>query len=115
MGLGTLSAVTVQSGALMRAGIIGDGLNDARHLILDENQRIALPTIMPGEIPAEPGIVPLPLAQEGSEVVKDTVIVRGGGGGGMGLGSSEPECPAADAIPDLGTLECETQDGTFGL
>lgn len=109
MGIGTLSAVTVQSGALVRAGVIGEGLDEAQELA----QRPAIPSITPETGPlgtALPGNeTPVGSASGGEGVI---IITSGGtGGGGLPGGDvgADPDCPAAFAEPEAGVLECTEQ------
>jgi hypothetical protein len=115
MGVGTLSAVTVQSGALVRAGVISQGLDEAQQLAnAGANVPIILPEIGTGGTNLPGGET----ATGGSD--QDPVIVtvgnddgnNGSGGGlpgGTGGDSGGDDCPAALIDPDLGPLECNEQ------
>jgi hypothetical protein len=108
MGIGTLSAVTVQSGALVRAGVIGQGLDDAQDLA----QAPAMPSIMPDSGPIGTALPGNETPVGGDSGTGDVIIVTSGGTGGGGLpggGDADPDCPAAFAEPDAGTLECDEQ------
>jgi hypothetical protein len=118
MGVGTLSAVTVQSGALVRAGIIGEGLDEAQQLARDTNVPLVLPEIGPQDSLQDgttlPGSQTEPTGS--SEVAEIGQVGHSGGGysgGGfpvVGGGSSgEPDdCPALIEEPD-DLLNCDEQ------
>lgn len=113
MGVGTLSAVTVQSGALVRAGIIGDNLEEATTLARGTNLPINFPEIGPSGPMNLPGDSTQSAdATGGSGPVTETVVVHNGGGGvqtGGGSGTNNPDCLVAEPDPELGPLDCDEQ------
>ena len=118
MGIGTLSAVTVQSGALVRAGIIGAGLDEAATLALGSDLPIDLPVITSADVTNLPGGDAESAGSSGnSGGGSETIIVIGGGGGGISSGgdSGGDECPAALSNPELDDLDCDEQAAEFAL
>lgn len=118
MGIGTLSAVTVQSGVLARAGIIGDRLEEAGAL----PDAAIIPTIFP-QITSD-GATDLPAgstdsagSNAGSGPEDEIVTIGGGGGGGApsGGGDDDSECLPGATDPELGELLCDEQAAEFAL
>ncbi len=112
MGLGTLSAVTVQSGALVRAGVIGQELDTAQELAGGPVVPTILPVITPGGVNLPGGETPTG-GDGGSDDIPVLVASDGGsGGGGLPGGSSSgdgDECPALILDPDSADLDCDEQ------
>ncbi len=113
MGMGTLSAVTVQSGMLVHAGVIGDGLNAATELARGTVLPLDLPEITAGGVTNLPSSGAESAGSNGnSGGGGETIVVAGGGGGGISAGSGSgggtDECPAL-SDPELAGLECDEQ------
>jgi hypothetical protein len=113
MGVGTLSAITVQSGSLVQAGFIGDGLDTARESVSGTHIPAVLPQIIP-PLDGQPGgtttSVGNPDPVGGVVEIAQGTGHTGGGGGSIGTGSDDPdECPALEVIVAPGDLECDEQ------
>ncbi len=111
MGVGTLTAVTVQSGALVRAGIIGQGLEEARQLADGSNVPLIFPDIGAGGIVIPGGETPT--GGDAGDAIDIVTADGAGGGGGLPGGTADTdECPAALIMPEVGPLECIEQADT---
>lgn len=109
-----MSALTVQSGALVRAGMIETSLLEAGDLA---DGAPGIPVIVPGSDPAPP-VEEAEITGQPAENSGDVDVASGGGGGGgmpVWIIDTGDECPAAGAMPEIGTLLCDEQASTAAM